>query len=387
MYITKVDTNKYRATLSQTINGKRKRYTKTFTTAKKKDAVKMAQIWEQEVLTKGSSDYTVYGLISAVWETVIKNKSPNTVDGYNACRKRIIDTLDDMPASDLSPRYIQKWIDKLSNMETKANSHKKRRYSPKTIRETYFVLSRCCSVAVNWEILPSSPCHDIIMPIGAKKEAHILSPEDFTKFVDNLYTLPLDSKVMFELALFCSLRRGEVLGIEDKPIGDRIVIDKARYRDKSGVDFVKSPKTTSAVRVCALPQFLQDDIRALREYHASEKKRLGSAWNNSKYLIKSEDGSPLIPHAVNERLRRYTSRIGIDHVTFHQLRHTFASMVASNGTALVTLSRLMGHANKSTTLSIYTHLFQDDADLGRDVANTFDDVMKSTAKSHEKVTI
>ena len=201
MYIVKVGTNKYRATLSQTINGKRKRLTKTFTTAKKKDAVRMAQVWEQEVLTKGSSDYTVYGLISAVWETVTKNKSPNTVDGYNACRKRIIDTLDDMPASDLSPRVLQKWIDKLSNMETKANAHKKRRYSPKTIRETYFVLSRCCSVAVNWEILPSSPCHDIIMPIGAKKEAHILSPEDFTKFVDNLYTLPLDSKVMFELAL------------------------------------------------------------------------------------------------------------------------------------------------------------------------------------------
>ena len=62
-------------------------------------------------------------------------------------------------------------------------------------------------------------------------------------------------------------------------------------------------------------------------------------------------------------------------------------MAASNGTDLVTLSRLMGHANKSTTLSIYTHLFQDDADFGRDVANTFDDVIKSTAKSHEKVTI
>lgn len=48
----------------------------TFTTAKKKNAVRMAQVWEQEVLTKGSSDYTVYGIISAVWETVIKNKSP-----------------------------------------------------------------------------------------------------------------------------------------------------------------------------------------------------------------------------------------------------------------------------------------------------------------------
>lgn len=73
MYIVKIGTNKYRATLSQTINGTRKRYTKTFTTAKKKDAVRMAQVWEQEMLTKGSSDYTVYELISTVWGNVIKN--------------------------------------------------------------------------------------------------------------------------------------------------------------------------------------------------------------------------------------------------------------------------------------------------------------------------
>lgn len=369
MYITKVDTNKYRATLSQTINGKRKRYTKTFTTAKKKDAVRMAQIWEQEVLTKGSSDYTVYGLISAVWETVTKNKSPNTVDGYNTCRGRIFATMDDIDVRDLSPRYIQKWVDLLTNKE----------YSAKTIRSTYSVLSRCCSIAVAWEILSASPCHDVILPNNTNKSARILSPSELATFISMLDTIPLDSKVMFELALFCSLRRGEVLAIEDKPIGDRILIDRARYRSKSGTDFIKEPKTSSGKRYCSVPEFVQQDISDLREYHASEKKRLGSAWNNSKYLIKSEDGSPLIPHAVNERLRRYTSRIGIDHVTFHQLRHTFASMVASNGTDLVTLSRLMGHANKSTTLSIYTHLFQDDAEIGRDVANTFDDVMKNSA--------
>lgn len=370
MYIVKIGTNKYRATLSQTINGKRKRYTKTFTTAKKKDAVRMAQVWEQEMLTKGSSDYTVYELISTVWGNVIKNKSINTIDGYNTCRGRIIATMDDINARDLSPRYIQRWIDLL----TKAN------YSPKTIRSTYSVLSRCCSIAVAWEMLPVNPCHDVILPNNISKSTRILTPNELAVFINGLDTIPLDSKVLFELALFCSLRRGEVLAIEDKPMGDRILIDKARYRSKGGVDFIKEPKTSSGKRFCTVPEFVQRDITALREFHESEKKLLGAAWNDSKYLIKAEDGTPLKPQAVNERLRRYVSRIGIDHITFHQLRHTYASIVASEGTDLVTLSRLMGHSNKATTLNIYTHLFKDESDIGKAVANNFDNMVENLKK-------
>lgn len=383
MYIIKLSTNKYRATLSKTVNGKRKRYTKTFTTSKKKDAAKMAQEWESTIMCKVSTDCSISELLDVVWSTVIKNKSPNTVDGYTLCKERIVKTLDDIPARDLSPRIIQHWIDKLSNSEIKSTSRNKRTYSPKTIKETYFVLSRCFSVAVAWELLPSSPCHDIVLPINNKKEAHILSPNDLSLFINGLDTLPLDSKVLFELALFCSLRRGEILGIKDEPIGSKIVIDKARYRTKDGIDFVKEPKTKSGIRICSIPDFVKSDIENLRNYHNDEKKRLRSAWINSSYLIKAADGSPIAPHAVGQRLTRYAKKIGIDHVTFHQLRHTYASIVASSGTDLVTLSQLMGHSNKSTTLSIYTHLFKDEAEVGRNVANMFDGMIQSMTKSHE----
>ena len=308
-----------------------------------------------------------------MWDTVIKNKSPNTVDGYNTCKGRIFATMDDIDARDLSPRCIQRWIDLLTN----------KGYSAKTIRSTYSVLSRCCSIAVAWEILPTNPCHDVILPTNTRKSTRILSQSELATFINNLDTLPLDSKVLFELALFCSLRRGEVLAIEEKPISDRILIDKARYRSKDGIDFVKEPKTSSGKRYCSVPEFVQNDIADLRVYHEREKKRLGSAWNDSKYLIKAEDGTPLRPQAVNERLRRYVSHIGIDHITFHQLRHTYASIVASEGTDLVTLSRLMGHSNKSTTLNIYTHLFKDEIDTRRNIANMFDDMVERISKSHK----
>lgn len=45
---------------------------------------------------------------------------------------------------------------------------------------------------------------------------------------------------------------------------------------------------------------------------------------------------------------------------FHALRHTYASLCVVAGIPPLQLSRFMGHAKVTTTLSIYTHLFDDD---------------------------
>jgi integrase len=45
---------------------------------------------------------------------------------------------------------------------------------------------------------------------------------------------------------------------------------------------------------------------------------------------------------------------------FHALRHTYASLCIAAGISPLHLSRFMGHAKVTTTLSVYTHLFDDD---------------------------
>ncbi|GJN96999.1 hypothetical protein NJB18091_23750 [Mycobacterium marinum] len=45
---------------------------------------------------------------------------------------------------------------------------------------------------------------------------------------------------------------------------------------------------------------------------------------------------------------------------FHALRHTYASLCVAAGIPPLHLSRFMGHAKVTTTLAIYTHLFDDD---------------------------
>ena len=47
-------------------------------------------------------------------------------------------------------------------------------------------------------------------------------------------------------------------------------------------------------------------------------------------------------------------------LTFHALRHTYASLCVAAGIPPLAISRFMGHSKVTTTLSVYTHLFQDD---------------------------
>ncbi len=147
----------------------------------------------------------------------------------------------------------------------------------------------CCLVVLSLlvGILPGSPRTAIIMPIGAKKEAHMRRSSFTVHRI--LLPLPRQQVIFRRLAHVYSVRSAVVksLGV----VGDRIVIDKTNYRVKR-VDFVKSLRLHQLLESAPFLQFL-GHYKALRII-TQAKKRLGSAWNNkSKYLIKSEDGSPL----------------------------------------------------------------------------------------------
>jgi len=49
-------------------------------------------------------------------------------------------------------------------------------------------------------------------------------------------------------------------------------------------------------------------------------------------------------------------RAGIRRIRFHDLRHTYASLMIRNGEDIVRVSRLMGHANASFTFNVYCHM-------------------------------
>ena len=66
------------------------------------------------------------------------------------------------------------------------------------------------------------------------------------------------------------------------------------------------------------------------------------------------------PDAVSRINRKLLKNAGIEeHVRFHDLRHTFATMAISSGVDVKTLSSMLGHYSAGFTLDTYTHITND----------------------------
>ena len=153
------------------------------------------------------------------------------------------------------------------------------------------------------------------------------------------------------------------MGLQEDDIHDdgRFYVQRTRYT-RLGEDFIKDTKTESGERLCILPEPVVKDIKALKRYHIERKLALGALWDDNPYLIKNPDGTPYHTHKPVRELKKYMESIGLQPITLHALRHTYASICISMGIDPATVSKRMGHANVSTTLSIYTHLFENQSD-------------------------
>ena len=79
------------------------------------------------------------------------------------------------------------------------------------------------------------------------------------------------------------------------------------------------------------------------------------------------------PDAVSRINRKLLKNAGIEeHVRFHDLRHTFATLSLKNGVDVKTLSSMLGHYSAGFTLSTYTHATPE---MMREAADTMGDVI------------
>jgi integrase len=193
---------------------------------------------------------------------------------------------------------------------------------------------------------------DILTPaeIAALREAATPPTYRDGKLVTNNYRL------MISFAVFTGCRMGEILGAAWSNLDWKSGQFHVRRTFKEG-QFDK-PKTRTSYRRLTLPTFLLKELKVWR-----------LACPNSQYdlVFPNLDGQPM-SHANLLQRGFYPAlkRAGIRRIRFHDLRHTFASLMISNGEDIVRISRLMGHANASFTLNVYSHLVPREHDASGD---------------------
>jgi integrase len=201
------------------------------------------------------------------------------------------------------------------------------------------VLSKMFNLAIRWNMRPDNPCRGIEKNHEAKRKRY-LSGDELARLIKALAVHP-DKRAanIIRLLMLTGARRGEVLAMRWADI------------DVGNGTWTKPASTTKQKADHVVP--LSAPARQLlAEIQAQAGKRpLG------EYVFPSGSDSGHVVD-IKRAWRTLCEGAGITGLRIHDLRHSFASQLASGGASLPLIGALLGHSNPTTTAR-YTHLFDD----------------------------
>jgi integrase len=250
-----------------------------------------------------------------------------------------------------------------------------------TARKALVVLSGVFDHAVRRGMISANPVKRLQRgerPAVERREMRILDREGIGRLLtaaDDRY------QPLLATALFTGLRLGELLGLTWADVDLSVGHLKVRKQlDRRG-DRVR-PKTERAIREVELMPALARTLRMLKERQFA----LGHA-SASDFVFCTATGTPLhYRNVVRRGLDVAVNRTGLGNeprLRFHDLRHTFASLLIAEGLGVVFVSRQLGHASTSVTLDVYAHLF-DRESHGRRARAALEDSFGKILESSER---
>ena len=163
-----------------------------------------------------------------------------------------------------------------------------------------------------------------------------------------------------EIALATGMRRGEACALRWPDLSDdgSITVSHALGNGPGGF-YVKEPKTGSSARTIPLTKHLDTTLSARRRDAERVARETGVALGGSHTLgTQEERGRPYNPTQLGKDFAASCEMNGFK-CTFHDLRHTFATMMIAGGCDVRTVASYLGHASVSVTLGIYADVDPD----------------------------
>ena len=219
--------------------------------------------------------------------------------------------------------------------------------SSTTVRSVHLTLHCAFERAVKERLIPRNPTDDCIAPKVQKVEMKTLLPEHL-KFYLNAANAR-DVLPMFYLELVSGLRKGELVALLWSDLGTEhktISVSKQYVRNPSGEVMLSRPKTETSVRQVSIPQ---NAVELLIQEH--------SRYSDNPYMFPPHRSQEkcTTPDSVVKLHEKILKDAELEHIRFHDLRHTFATLALQNGVDVKTVSSMLGHYDAGFTLRTYTH--------------------------------
>lgn len=369
-----------------------------------RDLQQFARKFEEEVKSGIAQDgrRITFKAFSERWlsEYATANLQPNTITKYTQeLESKIYPAIGHRKLSDLKPGILNSFFTSLTKDGARKDG-KPGGYSKASIIKTRNVVSAILRTAVEWEIIERNPCEKVKLSAGVETAEQIkfFTPEQaktFLAYIEAPYTIkiaghqrvddtgisytvgdydihkeiPEQIRVLFNLAIYSGLRKGEILALEFSDVdfeNDSISITKAATVVQ-GKQVCKQPKTKMSVRTITIPHNLTLRILELKKSREQFKSEVGNFWQGGDWIFVQDNGQMMnysTPYqALQDVLRRYNadkqSENQLPMIPFHGLRHTAATLLIVAGVDVRTISARLGHALTSTTLNIYIHALKE----------------------------
>lgn len=138
---------------------------------------------------------------------------------------------------------------------------------------------------------------------------------------------------------------------------------------------VEEMKNNSSRRTLPIPDQLYEYLLELKEKQAMYREMFKSSYNrkNDDFACVNELGELIKPSYVTRHFSDLLKKYELRRIRFHDLRHTFASLLIAKDVPLINVSNFLGHSDIQTTANIYAHLDkkskQESADIITNVLN------------------
>lgn len=239
---------------------------------------------------------------------------------------------------------------------SKMTSEGKAGLSPTSVNYQHRIIRKALSQAVKWQMVARNIADAVEPPKKAKVDIQYLGRDEINRFIACIKESP--HYEIIATAILTGMRRGEILGLkwQDIDLASGIINVRQQLQHIPGKGYFFKPPKQHSIRNLPMSLPMSAIFRAIRKEQSNYKEIYAENYNDLNLVFCHPDGKPLSAPTITRGFQKLLEINGFTKIRFHSLRHSFATMARGAGVPIEDIQDLLGHADISTTKSMYTHV-------------------------------